>query len=164
MRQEQTGGPGVDAHARGGDARLPLREKVGYGIGDFGFNLYWANIAAFLLILLSAGLWRRRRGAYWAALAVLILGAAVVGTGTMKDTGSTRTATVVVVAGAAVVGRADAAATVMTTITANTTTKAAKRKAAAVAPDTGSSTASARRSSPWATSSRSPCAARTARR
>ena len=50
MRQEQTGGPGVDAHARGGDARLPLREKVGYGIGDFGFNLYWANISAFLLI------------------------------------------------------------------------------------------------------------------
>jgi len=32
------------------DARLPLREKVGYGIGDFGFNLYWANISAFLLI------------------------------------------------------------------------------------------------------------------
>lgn len=29
--------------------RLPLREKVGYGIGDFGFNLYWANISAFLL-------------------------------------------------------------------------------------------------------------------
>lgn len=34
-----------------------------------------ASIAAFLLILLSAGLWRRRRGAYWAALAVLALGA-----------------------------------------------------------------------------------------
>ena len=30
--------------------RLSLREKVGYGIGDFGFNLYWANISAFLLI------------------------------------------------------------------------------------------------------------------
>ncbi|WP_202845275.1 glycoside-pentoside-hexuronide (GPH):cation symporter [Luteimonas saliphila] len=29
---------------------LPLREKVGYGLGDFGFNLYWANISAFLLI------------------------------------------------------------------------------------------------------------------
>jgi len=29
---------------------LPLREKAGYGIGDFGFNLYWANISAFLLI------------------------------------------------------------------------------------------------------------------
>ena len=50
MRQEQTGGPGVDARARGEDTRLPLREKVGYGIGDFGFNLYWANISAFLLI------------------------------------------------------------------------------------------------------------------
>ena len=35
---------------RDADARLPLREKVGYGIGDFGFNLYWANISAFLLI------------------------------------------------------------------------------------------------------------------
>ena len=34
-----------------GDPRLPLREKVGYGLGDFGFNLYWANISAFLLML-----------------------------------------------------------------------------------------------------------------
>lgn len=32
------------------DARLPMREKLGYGLGDFGFNLYWANISAFLLI------------------------------------------------------------------------------------------------------------------
>jgi GPH family glycoside/pentoside/hexuronide:cation symporter len=31
-------------------SRLALREKIGYGIGDFGFNLYWANISAFLLI------------------------------------------------------------------------------------------------------------------
>ncbi|MDH5835709.1 MFS transporter [Luteimonas kalidii] len=31
-------------------ARLPMREKLGYGLGDFGFNLYWANISAFLLI------------------------------------------------------------------------------------------------------------------
>src|SRR5687768_6350931 len=31
-------------------AHLPLREKISYGIGDFGFNLYWANISAFLLI------------------------------------------------------------------------------------------------------------------
>ena len=30
-----------------------------------------ASIAGFLLLLLSAGLWRRRRGAYWAALTVL---------------------------------------------------------------------------------------------
>mgnify|MGYP001243180255 CR=1 FL=1 len=34
-----------------------------------------ASIAGFLLLLLSAGLWRRRRGAYWAALAVLGIGA-----------------------------------------------------------------------------------------
>ncbi|MCV0414707.1 MAG: GNAT family N-acetyltransferase [Brevundimonas sp.] len=34
-----------------------------------------ASIAGFLLMLLSAGLWRRRRGAYWAALAVLGVGA-----------------------------------------------------------------------------------------
>ncbi|NYZ61946.1 MFS transporter [Luteimonas deserti] len=38
--------PGGD----GARTRVPLREKVGYGIGDFGFNLYWANISAFLLI------------------------------------------------------------------------------------------------------------------
>ncbi|UWX04100.1 MFS transporter [Pseudoxanthomonas sp. NC8] len=37
-------------HAGSTTTRLPLREKVGYGIGDFGFNLYWANISAFLLI------------------------------------------------------------------------------------------------------------------
>ncbi|WP_292225182.1 GNAT family N-acetyltransferase [Brevundimonas sp.] len=34
-----------------------------------------ASIAGFLLMLLSAGLWRRRRGAYWAALLTLIVGA-----------------------------------------------------------------------------------------
>ncbi|MEE2850857.1 MAG: phosphatidylglycerol lysyltransferase domain-containing protein, partial [Pseudomonadota bacterium] len=33
------------------------------------------SIAGFLLLLLSAGLWRRRRGAYWAALLVLAAGA-----------------------------------------------------------------------------------------
>lgn len=33
-----------------------------------------ASVAGFLLIALSAGLWRRRRGAYWAALAVLLIG------------------------------------------------------------------------------------------
>jgi GPH family glycoside/pentoside/hexuronide:cation symporter len=48
MRQEQTVTP--VARARDAGMRLPLREKVGYGIGDFGFNLYWANISAFLLI------------------------------------------------------------------------------------------------------------------
>lgn len=31
-------------------APLRLREKVGYGIGDMGFNFYWANISSFLLI------------------------------------------------------------------------------------------------------------------
>ena len=30
--------------------RLSFREKAGYGLGDFGFNLYWANISAFLLL------------------------------------------------------------------------------------------------------------------
>lgn len=39
--------PGGDAGSR---THVRLREKVGYGIGDFGFNLYWANISAFLLI------------------------------------------------------------------------------------------------------------------
>ena len=34
-----------------------------------------ASVAGFLLLILSAGLWRRRRGAYWAALAVLVGGA-----------------------------------------------------------------------------------------
>lgn len=29
-------------------AKLPLREKLGYGLGDFGFNLYWTTIASFL--------------------------------------------------------------------------------------------------------------------
>lgn len=30
--------------------RLRFGEKVGYGVGDIGFNFYWANISAFLLI------------------------------------------------------------------------------------------------------------------
>ncbi|ACR14634.1 sugar transporter [Teredinibacter turnerae T7901] len=29
-------------------AKLPLQEKLGYGLGDFGFNLYWTTIASFL--------------------------------------------------------------------------------------------------------------------
>jgi GPH family glycoside/pentoside/hexuronide:cation symporter len=29
---------------------VSLKEKIGYGIGDMGFNFYWANIASFLLI------------------------------------------------------------------------------------------------------------------
>ncbi|MDA3890916.1 MAG: MFS transporter [Salinivirgaceae bacterium] len=31
-------------------AKISLKEKIGYGIGDLGFNFYWANISAFLLI------------------------------------------------------------------------------------------------------------------
>ena len=50
-----------------GQASQPLsfREKAGYGIGDLGFNLYWANISAFLLIFYTD---------------VMGLGAAAVGT------------------------------------------------------------------------------------
>jgi GPH family glycoside/pentoside/hexuronide:cation symporter len=46
----QTGNAQSNHPQAGAAARLALREKVGYGIGDFGFNLYWANISAFLLI------------------------------------------------------------------------------------------------------------------
>ena len=46
----QTGKAQSNHPQAGAAARLALREKVGYGIGDFGFNLYWANISAFLLI------------------------------------------------------------------------------------------------------------------
>lgn len=58
-RQPDFGGEGMTqrhaaqagtSHAAGAQQRLPVREKIGYGIGDFGFNLYWANISAFLLI------------------------------------------------------------------------------------------------------------------
>lgn len=42
-----------------------LREKLGYGVGDFGFNLYWANLSSFLLIFYTD---------------VMGLGAAAVGT------------------------------------------------------------------------------------
>ncbi len=31
-------------------SKIGLKEKIGYGIGDLGFNFYWANISAFLLI------------------------------------------------------------------------------------------------------------------
>lgn len=31
-------------------AKVSLKEKIGYGLGDLGFNFYWANISAFLLI------------------------------------------------------------------------------------------------------------------
>lgn len=29
-------------------AKLPVKEKLGYGFGDFGFNLYWTTFASFL--------------------------------------------------------------------------------------------------------------------
>ncbi len=47
------GNTSADGHGPAAEAAagpLPMREKIGYGIGDFGFNLYWANISAFLLI------------------------------------------------------------------------------------------------------------------
>lgn len=31
-------------------APVKLSEKIGYGLGDLGFNFYWANISAFLLV------------------------------------------------------------------------------------------------------------------
>ncbi|MEM1119714.1 MAG: MFS transporter [Bacteroidota bacterium] len=31
-------------------APISMKEKVGYGLGDLGFNFFWANISAFLLI------------------------------------------------------------------------------------------------------------------
>lgn len=31
-------------------ARLSLREKMGFAVGDLGFNLYWASIASFLAV------------------------------------------------------------------------------------------------------------------
>ncbi|MET0809432.1 MAG: MFS transporter [Pseudoxanthomonas sp.] len=49
MTQDQDSVQARYPHATA-SARLPLGEKLGYGIGDFGFNLYWANISAFLLI------------------------------------------------------------------------------------------------------------------
>lgn len=48
--QDQDTAPAGIKPAPADSARLPLREKISYGIGDFGFNLYWANISAFLLI------------------------------------------------------------------------------------------------------------------
>jgi glycoside/pentoside/hexuronide:cation symporter, GPH family len=48
-REQPAARAGAGEHASPA-ARLPLREKIGYGVGDFGFNLYWANVSAFLLI------------------------------------------------------------------------------------------------------------------
>ena len=38
----------VDAGAA--HAPLPWREKMAYGVADMGFNVYWTNVATFLLI------------------------------------------------------------------------------------------------------------------
>ncbi|KAF7962878.1 hypothetical protein AWV80_16250 [Cupriavidus sp. UYMU48A] len=35
--------------ARDGGARLPLRTKFGFGVGDFAFNLYWQATTLYLL-------------------------------------------------------------------------------------------------------------------
>ena len=50
MSQEQSQQQPGRNSAGAAAGRLSWREKAGYGIGDFGFNLYWANISAFLLI------------------------------------------------------------------------------------------------------------------
>jgi sugar (Glycoside-Pentoside-Hexuronide) transporter len=50
MQHDQNVAAAARAPAADPSARLSFREKAGYGIGDFGFNLYWANISAFLLI------------------------------------------------------------------------------------------------------------------
>jgi GPH family glycoside/pentoside/hexuronide:cation symporter len=42
--------PAVSPPSASPTAPLRLREKVGYGIGDMGFNFYWASISSFLLI------------------------------------------------------------------------------------------------------------------
>ncbi len=66
QEHDQTAAPAPPpARAKDGNARLGWREKAGYGVGDFGFNLYWANISAFLLIFYTD---------------VMGLGAAAVGT------------------------------------------------------------------------------------
>ena len=54
------------------DRLIVLRRLMPPGLIDLSH--FAASVAGFLLIALSAGLWRRRRGAYWAALAVLALG------------------------------------------------------------------------------------------
>jgi GPH family glycoside/pentoside/hexuronide:cation symporter len=35
-------------HTQDRTAKLSVGEKLGYGVGDFGFNLYWTTIASFL--------------------------------------------------------------------------------------------------------------------
>jgi|TARA_Y100001937_G_scaffold40455_1_gene57408 GPH family glycoside/pentoside/hexuronide:cation symporter len=40
----------VNKHNTAATGSISFREKVAYGVGDIGFNFYWANISAFLLI------------------------------------------------------------------------------------------------------------------
>lgn len=42
--------PAAAAGTGTGNAPLPLREKLAYGVADMGFNFYWTNVATFLLI------------------------------------------------------------------------------------------------------------------
>ncbi|WP_086931792.1 MFS transporter [Agarilytica rhodophyticola] len=37
-----------ESNNNGRMTKLSIREKLGYGLGDFGFNLYWTTIASFL--------------------------------------------------------------------------------------------------------------------
>lgn len=39
----------VEEHSTRATPRLSWREKLSYGVGDMGFNFYWANIATFLM-------------------------------------------------------------------------------------------------------------------
>ena len=41
---------------------IKLKEKIGYGLGDLGFNFYWANIYAFLLIFYTDVCVNAKRG------------------------------------------------------------------------------------------------------
>jgi GPH family glycoside/pentoside/hexuronide:cation symporter len=51
MQRDQGSGGTAHPASKATPATEPrLGEKLGYGVGDFGFNLYWANISAFLLI------------------------------------------------------------------------------------------------------------------
>ncbi|CAN5369695.1 bifunctional lysylphosphatidylglycerol flippase/synthetase MprF [soil metagenome] len=56
-----------------GDRLSILRDTVSPILIDLSH--FAASVIGFLLLLLAAGLWRRRRGAYWTALAALVAGA-----------------------------------------------------------------------------------------
>jgi len=43
-------GAGPSAPALPDTGHVPWREKISYGVADMGFNFYWANISAFLMI------------------------------------------------------------------------------------------------------------------